>query len=208
MMSNSGEFRLLYVLMARIPEFSPGIFDNPQGHSLGWTSNGRNSPSLAGNGRKPVCLSQAERVKSHPIQTIGNTTVDNTMRSVNQGPRIAAHPAWIARNAYALYNAIIDSNGNVQVVIIAGTSKAGTHPTWNTTVYGATADSTVRWRNVGSPATVRLASAGRTSGIIIENTVVTVGGAPQVYFSTQGNQACGTIGTGGCAVQASQSALN
>jgi hypothetical protein len=130
------------------------------------------------------------------------------MRWVNQGPRIAAHPAWVAGNAYALYNAIIESNGNVQVVIIAGTSKAGTRPTWNRTLYGAGADYTVRWRNVVSPATVGLAGAGGTSGIIIDNTVGTVGGASQVYFLTRGNQACGSIGTGGCAVRASQSALN
>jgi len=129
------------------------------------------------------------------------------MRWVNQGPQTAAPPAWIASNAYALHNAIIASNGNVQVVIIAGASKAGAHPTWNTTGYGATADRTVRWRNVGSPATVRSA-AGGTNGIIIDNTVVTVGGASQVYFSTQGKQSCATAGTGGCAGQASQSALN
>jgi hypothetical protein len=36
----------------------------------------------------------------------------------------------------------------------------------------------------------------------------TLAGASQVYFSTQGNQTCSTSGgSGGCAVQASQSAL-
>ena len=121
-----------------------------------------------------------------------------------------AHPAWIASNPYALGFAMLDSNGNVQVVTRAGTSKTGTHPTWSTTINGATADSTVRWRNAGLPATVSLAAAGGTSGIIIDNTVSSSGlaGASNVYFSTLSNQVCGTTGTGGCAVQASQAALN
>jgi len=51
--------------------------------------------------------------------------------------------------------------------------------------------------------------SGGTSGIIIDNTVGTgtLAGASQVYFSTLGSQTCGTSGSGGCAVQASQSAL-
>jgi hypothetical protein len=43
---------------------------------------------------------------------------------------------------------------------------------------------------------------------VIDNTV-TPGtlDTSQVYFSTLSNQVCGTSGTGGCAIQASQSAL-
>jgi len=75
-------------------------------------------------------------------------------------------------------------------------------------VNGVTADNTVRWCNLGSVATANFASSGGTSVIIIDNTVGTgtMAGASQVYFSTLGNQTCGTSGTGGCAVQASQSA--
>lgn len=57
-----------------------------------------------------------------------------------------------------------------------------------------------------------LAATGGTSGMIIDNTSSTTG-ASQVYFSTLSNQFCagsggvGT-GTGGCAVQASQSGLH
>jgi hypothetical protein len=67
----------------------------------------------------------------------------------------------------------------------------------------------VRWRNTGLPATASLAAAGGTGGIIIDNIVGsgTLAGASQVYFSTRSNQVCGSTGTGGCAVQASQSAL-
>ena len=56
-------------------------------------------------------------------------------------------------------------------------------------------------------ATAGLAAAGGTSGIIIDNTVGSAG-ASQIYFSPLANQACATGGTGGCAVQASQAALN
>lgn len=61
-------------------------------------------------------------------------------------------------------------------------------------------------------ATNGLASTGGSSGVIIDNAATTPTGTSQVYFSTLGNEACagnGTtgIGTGGCAVQASQSGL-
>jgi hypothetical protein len=59
-------------------------------------------------------------------------------------------------------------------------------------------------------ATAGLTATGGTSGIIIDNTSTSTG-ASQIYFSSLSNQACagnGTTGngTGGCAVQASQSA--
>jgi hypothetical protein len=69
-------------------------------------------------------------------------------------------------------------------------------------------DGTVTWTNAGVLPSSALPAAGGTSGIIIDNTVQTLTGASQVYFSTLSNQTCTTSGTtGGCAVQASQSAL-
>ena len=145
--------------------------------------------------------------------TVGGSTTDaGTLRWVNQGPQAAAHGSWLPSHGYALGNSIIDSNGNIQVVTTAGTSRTVLqgHPTWVTTIYApTTADNTVRWRNAGLPATASLAAAGGTGGVIVDNIVGsgTMAGASQVYFSTQSNQVCGTTGTGGCAVQASQSAL-
>ena len=144
---------------------------------------------------------------------VGGSTTDGTgtLRWINQGPQAAAHGAWQASHAYVVGNSIIDSNGNVQVVTTAGTSKTGTHPTWQTTIYAPnTFDGSVRWRNGGLPATSSLATAGGTGGIIVDNVVgsTTLGGASQIYFSTQSNQSCITSGTtGGCAMQASQAAL-
>jgi hypothetical protein len=54
-----------------------------------------------------------------------------------------------------------------------------------------------------------LAADGGTSGIIIDNIVGsgTLAGASQVYFSTLSGGCGGTGDTDGCAVQASQAAL-
>ncbi len=60
---------------------------------------------------------------------------------------------------------------------------------------------------MGPIATYGLKAAGGTSGIIIDNTVSGSVAGSQVYFGTLSNQACGTSGTGGCAVQASQAKL-
>ena len=64
--------------------------------------------------------------------------------------------------------------------------------------------------SVPSSATAGLATAGGSSGIIIDN-VSTTSGASQIYFSSLSNETCvgnGITGngTGGCAVQASQAA--
>jgi hypothetical protein len=70
---------------------------------------------------------------------------------------------------------------------------------WNTTTALAS----------GAASADGLAATGGTSGVIIDNTSSTVG-ASQVYYSTLGSGSCttsGTVTSGGCAVQASQSAL-
>ena len=153
--------------------------------------------------------------QGHPnwnTATDGSTTDGtNGLRWTNQGPHAANHPAWIASHAYAAGFLILDSNNNVEWVQTAGTSKTGTHPTWSPTINGATTDGGVRWRNLGPVATRSLLTTGGTSGLIIDNTVGsgTMAGSSQIYFSTLGNQTCTTSGgTGGCAVQASQSGLN
>lgn len=141
--------------------------------------------------------------------TIGNSTADAAVRWVNQGPHTPSHVSWTANHAYALRAEILDTNGNVEAVTTAGTS-SGTQPTWSTTVGAFLNDGGVRWRNVGAVATASIAAAGGSSGIILDNVTPsgTIAGASQVYFSTLSNQSCPTsASTGGCAIQASQSAL-
>ncbi len=148
---------------------------------------------------------------AHPTwnATIDGSTTDATVRWTCQGPHLASHPTWLPSHAYNAGDEIVDSNGNVQWVLTGGTSRP-TVPIWSTVISGPTNDNGVHWRMVGPISTANLAAAGGTSGIIIDNTVGsgTLAGASEVYYSTQSNQTCATSGgTGGCAVQASQSAL-
>jgi hypothetical protein len=62
--------------------------------------------------------------------------------------------------------------------------------------------------NAASLTAATASAAGGTSGIVIDNASGT-GGASQIYFTPLADQACPTsTGTGGCAIQASQSGLN
>jgi hypothetical protein len=142
--------------------------------------------------------------------TAGMETVDGGVTWLTQGTTtVTALASWKATNAYTKNTRILDSNGNVEVVTKAGTS-AGTAPTWKTIAGANTGDGGVTWINAGAWPSSAFAATGGTSGVVIDNTVGsgTLPGASQIYFSTLGNQPCSTSGgTGGCAVQASQSAL-
>lgn len=142
---------------------------------------------------------------------IGHTVHDHTVQWLDQGLLSAAAPAaWVKNNPYGRGSKILDPNNNVEWV--ASVADAGTSgsaiPTFNMTPDGTTSDGTVTWTNLGALGTAALPAAGGTSGIILDNVVGsgTQPGASQVYFSTLSNQVC-TGGTGGCAVQASQTAL-
>jgi hypothetical protein len=64
--------------------------------------------------------------------------------------------AWVADHAYGTKSYITDSNENIQEATTGGTSKSGTHPTWNTTKGGTTTDGTVTWTNEGPGPTLNL----------------------------------------------------
>ena len=139
-------------------------------------------------------------------------TTDGTVKWVNLGVTTANTPAsWAANTPFDVGNFIEDSNQNIEVVTArSGSGKSGpgpSAPNWATSVGAPTDDDEVTWTEAG-PATGALAAAGGTSGVIIDNIVESGGSGSQIYFSTQGNQAtCGTATSVGCAVQASQSAL-
>jgi len=139
----------------------------------------------------------------------GGTTIDGSVTWLTQGRLNATTPSWQASTVEPSGFEVLDSNNNIQLVVTGGKS-GGTQPTWNTTVGGTTTDQGIRWKNVGAVATASRAAAGGTGGIIIDNTVPasTRAGASQIYYATQGNQTCTTSGgTGRCAVQVSQPAL-
>jgi hypothetical protein len=144
--------------------------------------------------------------------TVGGNTTDHGVTWLNQGPVSATivSPGWTKGTTYGVGDVIVDSNGNIELVTAETGKTAGTAPPW-LTAPGATTlelNGKVTYENLGPNGTAALAAAGGTSGIIIDNTVATgtEAGASQIYFSTLGTQAC-TGGSGGCAVQASQSAL-
>jgi len=137
----------------------------------------------------------------------GSKTTDGTVTWANQGATtVTALGRWTASHSYATH-ARINNGTDVQVVTVAGESGA-TAPTWNTTIGGTTNDNGVTWVNVGPWPNVGRNVTGGTGGINIDNIVTSIGGS-QVYFFTLGNNTCTTSGgTGGCAMQVSQSSLN
>lgn len=140
----------------------------------------------------------------------GNTVNDGGVVWLDQGV-VTALPftTWATSHTYAARSRILDANGKLEITVAGGIS-GGTAPAWATTPGATTSDNTVTWINAGNLPTAAFRAVGGTSAIIMDNVVGpgTMAGASQVYFSTLGNQTCTTSGvTGGCAVQASQSAL-
>ena len=145
----------------------------------------------------------------------GGTRIDHpggTLVWIDQGALTAMTIAnWQASHHYVSTSArILDTNGNVEVATTnTGTTGTGQPSPWNATPGGTTSDNTVVWTNAGPAPTLALASTGGTSGIIVDNEVNgTLAGTSQIYFTTLSDQVCGTSGTGGCAVQASQPGLD
>jgi hypothetical protein len=143
----------------------------------------------------------------------GSTRTDNQVTWINQGTALnlttSTPAAWQASTSYGTYAKVLDSNGNVEVNTGAAGTSGSAPPTWNA-IGLTTSDNTVTWANLGTPATFALPSTGGSSGIISDNVVApgTLAGASQIYFTTLSDQTCTTSGTtGGCAVQASQPAL-
>ena len=145
--------------------------------------------------------------------TTGGSTTDGGVHWIDQGVQSAATPAaWIQHHSYSKNTKILDNNSNIELVTSSGSHMSGASmPTFSTVPGGTTTDGATGliWTNVGPIATAAKSVAGGASGVIIDNTIGpgTLAGASQVYFSTLSNQACGTSGTGGCAVQASQAGL-
>ena len=143
--------------------------------------------------------------------TAGVTKNDGGVVWLNQGNPATPISPWQATHSYSTVGGrIVDSNGNVEVIQTAGTSGAS-HPVWATTPGTTTPDGTgLVWINAGAYPFAAFPAPGGTCGIIVDNIVPpgTLAGASQVYFTPLKDEVCTTSGTvGGCAIQASQQAL-
>lgn len=79
--------------------------------------------------------------------SVGNTLYFGD--GIDQKQWVQSSMSWVASTPYAVGNFIVDPNGNLQLVTVAGTS--GTvQPTWNMTLNGFTFDGGVTWENRGS----------------------------------------------------------
>ncbi|HKT86871.1 MAG TPA: hypothetical protein VJQ59_00445, partial [Candidatus Sulfotelmatobacter sp.] len=137
-------------------------------------------------------------------------TNDNGVHWRNQGPVLSfpADPVWTPNTLYNGAFEVIDSNNNIEIAQGTGGTSGGSAPVWATGEGQSTPDGggAFSWYNLGPSPSFGLPAVGGTSGIIIDNTTNNPGGS-QVYYSTLGG-GCQPLGTGGCAVQASQSGLN
>ena len=145
------------------------------------------------------------------IDTCGNeTTTDGNVTWVNAGFLTPVTPqAWQPDAFYSLGGRIIDGGNNLECALETGIHTGTTAPVWKTAIGATTTETTgLQWRNGGPLPSHALPETGGTTGIIMDNVIQSIflTGTSQVYFSTLGAGGCGT--GNGCAVQASQSALN
>jgi hypothetical protein len=58
---------------------------------------------------------------------------------------------WLPSHSYLVGQFVLDTNANVQVCRVAGTSRTAAqgHPAWNATINGNTGDNTAKWTNQG-----------------------------------------------------------
>jgi hypothetical protein len=155
------------------------------------------SPGISGSGSSPFW-----------IDTCGTQSPDNAVTWLDTGFLTVVTPmGWQASTNYNSGYKIIDTNLNFECSLASGKTGTGA-PAWKTSVDAITMDSGEEWRNLGPSTTHALPVTGGTSGIIMDNVIhpITTPGTSQIYFSTLGTGGCGT--GNGCAVQASQSALN
>ena len=167
---------------------------------------------LSSRDRIEVAITAGTSGPTAPAWTAANgaTLTDGSVTWLDQGGLSAVPLAsWTSGHTYGANARIIDTNGNVEITLLGGLSGVS-QPTWSATLDANTLDGVVIWTNAAPLPVSAFQATGGASGAIIDNTVGsgTLAGASQVYFSTLGNQLCTTSGTtGGCAVQASQSAL-
>ncbi len=85
----------------------------------------------------------------------GQTVTDGGVTWTNiYSPHYTTSAVWAASTPYSTGSVILDSHGNFEIATTGGTSGSGTHPTWNTSNGGTTADNGIIWTiGKGCPTT-------------------------------------------------------
>jgi hypothetical protein len=141
-----------------------------------------------------------------PLTTFGG---DNGTIYTFNTPVSAASSSALCSPVTEFYNSSTSNDWLFVSVAASGSTTANGITCTGACLYNYSAPSSAT-THTGSPSAA-IASAGGTGGMVIDNNLSTTGES-EVYYTTQSNEACNgnnTVGagTGICAVQASQSAL-
>jgi hypothetical protein len=120
------------------------------------------------NGNVEICTTAGTSAVTEPTWptvslgtvTDGTTLVWTMLGRVGTSGVTGSSGNWVASFAYLVDDEVRDSNGNVQICIVAGTSAAAA-PTWGTAVGAITTDGGVTWFNLGPTL-----SGGATEGVM------------------------------------------
>lgn len=152
---------------------------------------------------------------TYTILSVISSTEFTYQQSPSLGPDTGGGvtATWPNHTSLPLGYAILDSNGNVEVVVsISGDGNTGSSvPTWNSTLYGNTTDNHVTWRNMGAngafiafmngqtsfPQLSSTNASGAKGNMILFPYVLKVDSSgiltSQVYFDTSGLSNQGTV---------------
>jgi hypothetical protein len=182
--------------------------------SIVGTGSATGIPLLGGTFDNVYYTSSSGSSPSGNLYVCGNTSGNATLYQIqiNSGATSTITTGLAVSTANTTCSPLTEVfSASTDLIFLSVESAAPTSGAWTCTsaagcLMSFTVPGTVGGTMPAKP-TATLAASGGTSGIVIDNTVAPgITHTSQVYYSTLGNQSC-TGGTGGCAVQASQAAL-
>jgi hypothetical protein len=202
--SNDAVFQFPYDFPSGSAGTSEALIGSSSGNNVVYTGDFNNayytSTPSSPTGNLYVCGDTNGSPILYQISIAGNTmsptvgigpTLTSTTASCSPVTEVFNSPTdWIFLS--------VTGSGNVGIT-------SGGNPCTGSCVYSFKVNSSI---STATKAANGLAAAGGSGAIVIDNTASSPAGTSQIYFSSLANQACTTSGgTGGCAIQASQSTL-